>query len=160
MALVSGRVYCIIDGTDECGDPTPVLLDRIGELLATCEPAHAILLGRPRDLQNTLASAATAIEINSEIIKQDIERFIDTRIQESTVPTLPGDLEETVSRTLKSKSDCMFLRAKLMIDELSRSSTPFHVRERLRNLPRGLEETYRYLLLEAEALARRALAGR
>ena len=148
LALVPGQVYCIIDGTDECSDPTPELLDRICEFLATRESTHAILLGRPGDLQNSLSSAAMTIEITSEIIKHDMEKFIDTKIQESTIPALPGDLEETVSRTLKSKSDCMFLWAKLMIDELSRSSTPFHVRERLRNLPRGLEDAYRYLLLQ------------
>ena len=148
VALVPGQVYCIIDGTDECSDPTLEFLDRICEVLATRESTHAILLGRPRDLQNALSSTATAIEITSEIVKHDIEKFIDTRIQQSTIPTLPGDLEETVSRTLKSKSDCMFLWAKLMVDELSRSSTPFHVRERLRNLPRGLEDAYRYLLLQ------------
>ena len=147
-ALVPGPIYCIIDGTDECSDPTPELLDRICEFLATRESTHAILLGRPGDLQNTLSSTTAAIEITSEIIKHDIERFIDARIQQSRIPTLPGDLEEAVSRTLKSKSDCMFLWAKLMIDELSRSSTPFYVRERLRNLPRGLEDTYRYLFLQ------------
>ena len=54
-----------------------------------------------------------------------------------------------------------------MIDELSRSSTPFHVQERLRNLPRGLEEVYRHLLQELQRklnpldinLAQRVLAS-
>ena len=44
----------------------------------------------------------------------------------------------------------MFLWAKLMIDELSRSPTPFHVQERLRNLPHGLVEVYRHLLLQLQ----------
>ena len=148
VALAPGQVYCIIDGTDECSDPTSILLDHICELLATCESTYAILLSRPRELQNTLSTTPNAIEINPETIKHDIDKFVDTKIRESTIPCLPGDLGDTVSQTLKSNSDGMFLWAKLMIDELSRSSTAFHVRERLRNLPRGLEEAYRHLLLQ------------
>lgn len=147
VSLVPGPVYFVIDGTDECNDPTPELLDCIRELLVTHESTRAVLLGRPRGIQNALAPSTMVIEITPETIKQDIERFIDTRIQKSTIPTLRGDLAKTVSQTLKSRSDGMFLWAKLMIDDLSRSTTPSHVRERLCNLPHGLEEAYRYLLL-------------
>ena len=146
MAVVPGRVNCIIDGTNECRDLTPVLFDRIYDLLDTCVSTHAILLGRPRGLRSVQAS--TTIKINSEIIKDDIERFIDTKIRESAIRTLPGNHEDMVSRALKLNSDGMFLWAKSMIDELSRSPTPFNVRKRLCNLPRGIEEAYRHLLLQ------------
>ena len=104
VALVPGQVYLIIDGTDECSDPTPILLAHICDLLSTSESTYAILLGRSRDLQDALAFSATVIEIDSKIIKHEIERFIDTKLQESTIPTLPGDLGDIVSRTLKSNS--------------------------------------------------------
>ena len=100
LALVPGQVYLIIDGTDECSDPTPILLAHICDLLSTRESTHAILLGRSRDLKQALVFSARVIEIDSQIIKHDIEQFIDTKIQESTIPALPGDLGDIVSPTL------------------------------------------------------------
>jgi hypothetical protein len=40
----------------------------------------------------------------------------------------------------------MFIWAQLMVDELSKSVTHFEVKDGLKNLPRGLENTYTHLL--------------
>ena len=146
VALVPGHIYCIIDGIDECSDPNSILLDRICEL-PTCKSTRVILFGRPRGPQNTLVSTAMVIEINPEIIRHDIEKFIDIKIQDFTIPSLPDNLGGTVSRTLKANPNRPFLWAKLMINDLSRSATPLHVKETLQTLPLGLKEAYRHLLV-------------
>ena len=145
LSFIQEDVYCIIDGIDECGDSTTALLKDICDLLRTHMKFRATLLGRPRGLQ-TVKTTSVAIEMNSEVVKQDIQKFINVKLGESKVLGAP-DLRDAVFETLQTKSDGMFLWVKLMIDDLSRSATPFDIRERLRNLPRGLEKTYQLLLL-------------
>ena len=145
LSFIQEDVYCIIDGIDECGDSTTALLKDICDLLRTHMKFRATLLGRPRGLQ-TVMTTSVSIEMNSEVVKQDIEKFINVKLGESKVLGAP-DLRDAVFETLQTKSDGMFLWVKLMMDDLSRSATPFDIRERLRNLPRGLEKTYQLLLL-------------
>jgi len=145
LSFIQEDVYCIIDGIDECGDSTIALLEYICDLLRTHMKFRATLLGRPRGLQ-TVKTTSLAIEVNAEVVKQDIEKFINVKLGESKVLRAP-DLRDAVFETLQTKSDGMFLWVKLMIDDLSRSATRFDIRERLRNLPRGLEKAYQLLLL-------------
>lgn len=141
-ALVSAPVYCIIDGIDECCYPTETLLNHILELVSAHINFRAVLLGRPPLLQAATRVTSRTIEIDSDLIKQDIDAYIDAEIGKHEIFKLP-QLRDTVVEVLKEKSEGMFLWVKLMIDDLCKSDTLAQVKERLRDLPRGLEKAYR-----------------
>ena len=148
--LMTGSVYCVIDGVDECidecNDPTRGLVKHVLDLLSSLANFHVVLLGRPYALQAAIRATSLNIEMNSDLIKQDIKTFIYAKIESSPNLRIP-ELRDLVFEALQEKSDGMFLWVKLMIDDLRKSATQFEVMERLRNLPRGLERAYRLLFL-------------
>jgi tetratricopeptide (TPR) repeat protein len=157
-ALMASPVYCVIDGVDEyideCNNSIQDLLQLVHGLLNANSNFRVVLLGRPHVLQPHVLHVAIGatperINISSDLVKQDIGTFIDLEIDakiHSDLLSLPG-LRDSISKTLKEKSDGMFLWVELMIKDLSKSDSPFEVKERLRNPPRNLEGIYRHLFL-------------
>jgi tetratricopeptide (TPR) repeat protein len=157
-ALMTSPVGCVIDGVDEyldeCNDSIQDLLQLVHGLLDANSNFRVILLGRqhvlqPHILQAAIGATPERIDISSDIVKQDISTFIDAEIDakiHGDLLNLPG-LRDSISKTLQEKSDGMFLWVELMIKDLSKSDSPFEVKERLRNPPRNLEGIYRHLLL-------------
>lgn len=140
-------VYCIIDVIDECIDFNHMISIKIMHILGTCPNLRILLLGRPHAIQAISDDLDfRAIEITSTILIQDIEAFIYDEIAKSEILTLP-ELRETIIKTLKDKSDGMFLWVRLMVDDLKRSSSESELKERLQTLPSGLEEAYQLLFL-------------
>ena len=134
--------YCVIDGIDECIDYNHTLSTKIMQLLETCPKLRILLLGRSHVVQTHSGNSAfAAIEITSAMLNQDIEAFINDEIAKSDLLSLPK-FRKNVYKTLKDKSDGMFLWVRLMVDDLRKSSSRFEFSERLQNLPRGLEEAY------------------
>lgn len=134
----------VIDGLDECKDSVRPLFEHIRNLLATRKITRVLLLGRPHLLPDFDAVGAK-IEVVPQITRTDIETFIEDAVAKCDILNQP-DLH--VVTTLRDKADGMFLWAKLMIDDLSKSSSRSEVMERLRNLPRGLEDAYRLVLTQ------------
>ena len=145
-ALSSATVYCVIDGVDECYDPPQTFLDHILALLSAQANFRAVLLGRPQLLLAAMGPTVRMIEMNIDMTKPDIDAFIDAEIGKYENFKVPK-LRDMVVETLKEKSQGMFLWVKLMIDDLSKSHTLAQVKDRLRDLPRGLEKAYRLHLL-------------
>jgi tetratricopeptide (TPR) repeat protein/energy-coupling factor transporter ATP-binding protein EcfA2 len=145
-ALVTEPMYWIIDGVDECQDSIQGLFGQILDLLTTHKNAHAILLGRPHML-GTISPTTYTIEINPGLTKADIDVFIGEEISKSELLKVP-ELRHSVFKVIQEKSDGMFLWVKLMMDDLCKSASKYEVTQRLRTLPRGLEETYRFLLMQ------------
>lgn len=145
-ALLTAPIYWIIDGVDECQDSSQGLFEQVLDFLATHENLRGVLLGRPQMLGATGPLHYT-IEVNAGMTNADIDAFIDSEISKSELLRLP-ELRDTAFETIREKSDGMFLWVKLMIDDLRKSASRYEVQERLRNFPRGLEETYRSLLVQ------------
>lgn len=137
-------VYCIIDGLDECSDTIQIFLDHILELLLIKANFKSIVVGRSHALQTVVAATNRTIEIIPDLIKADIDAFIDVEIGVHDI-LKTEDLRDTIVQTLQAKSEGMFLWVKLMIDDLRKSDTPGQVKQRLRDLPSGLERAYRLL---------------
>ncbi|KAF2189335.1 hypothetical protein K469DRAFT_748014 [Zopfia rhizophila CBS 207.26] len=133
-----------IDGVDECGESTWPLFERIHNQLASHKAARALLLGRPHLLPE-FSTMGVTIEIIPYMTRTDMEVFIEDAVTSSEVLSQP-ELHEHVVTNLQEKADGMFLWAKLMIDDLRKSSSRSEIMERLRNLPRGLQDAYRLLL--------------
>ena len=147
ISSLTKPVYCVIDGIDECIDFNHSMAPRIMHILASCPHLHILLLGRPHSIQACSKYLDTlAIDITSALTNQDIEAFVDHEIAKSDILSHPG-LCKDISGTLRAKSDGMFLWAKLMVDDLGKSSSKSEVYRRLGVLPRGLEEAYRLVFL-------------
>jgi hypothetical protein len=100
-------------------------------------------------LHIAIEETSERIDISSDLVKQDISTFIDAEIDakmHGDLLSLPG-LRDSISKTLQEKLDGMFLWVELMIKDLSKSDSPFEVKERLRSPPRNLEGIYRHLFL-------------
>ena len=140
-------VYCIIDGIDECIDFNHTVPKKLIHILGICPNLRILLLGRPNVIQvNSDNPDFGAIDITSTLLNQDIETFINNEIAKSDILSLP-ELREDVFKTLKDKSEGMFLWVRLMVDDLRKSSSKAEFKERLLKLPRGLEEAYRLVFL-------------
>ncbi|KAJ5535569.1 hypothetical protein N7513_008755 [Penicillium frequentans] len=143
--IVSEPVYCIIDGVDESSDPVPELLQRLLGFLGTSPNFRFILLGRQHSFHQT-DYIPHKIEINPALTKDDVDRVIETNIEQSAILNKPA-LRDKVLSSLQEQSDGNFLWVKLMFGQLEKSLPLAHGLTRLKRLPRDLESVYEELLL-------------
>lgn len=147
VSSLAKLVYCVIDGLDECNDYENTMSIQLMRILDMCPYLRITLLGRPLVVQKLSGNTAVAaIEITPAMLDQDVDAFIKDEIANSDILSLP-DAGENVYKTLKDKSDGMFLWVRLMVDDLRKSSSKSEFSERLQNLPRGLEKAYQLIFL-------------
>jgi tetratricopeptide (TPR) repeat protein len=140
-------IYCVIDGVDECSEPSKDILENLQSLHDSNQfQFRIIIFGRPAGFVGIESPDIPSIEMNPSVVESDIERFIKRRVLESTALN-SSDMGDRIINTLKEKSEGMLLWAKLMIDQLSRCGSTAEVRDGLQDLPRGLQDAYRQLLL-------------
>ena len=144
-AAVTKQVFWIIDGVDECKESSLAVFNQILGLMGAHEGVQVMLLGRPH-AKTFNAPISHSIEITPALITHDIAIFIKAKVCESVL-LQSSELSDTISTTLQGRSDGMFLWVKLMVDDLSKSSSKAEVTERLRALPNGLGEAYGQVLL-------------
>ena len=146
-STLAKSVYCIVDGIDECIDYNHTVSMAIVKTLEKIPDLRILLLGRPHVFQaRSGTSPFVAIEITSAMLSQDIETLINDEVAKSDILSLP-EFRKDVYKTLKDKSDGMFLWVRLMVDDLNKSSSKSEFSERLQNLPCGLEKAYQLLFL-------------
>ena len=147
IPLLAKPSYCIIDGVDECVDDSHTLFTKLIQVLEECPSLRILLLGRSYVIQSDSAICQfPLLEITPAILNQDIEAFINDEIAKSKILSLP-EFRETVYKSLKGRSDGMFLWVRLMIDDLRKSSSKSELGQRLQDLPCGLEKAYQLLFL-------------
>ena len=147
IPLLAKPSYCVIDGVDECVDDSHTLFTKLIQVLEKCPSLRILLLGRSHVIQSHSGICQfPLIEITPAILNQDIEAFINNEIAKSDILSLP-EFRETVYKSLKGKSDGMFLWVRLMIDDLRKSSSKSELGQRLQDLPCGLEKAYQLLFL-------------
>ena len=145
IPLFAKPLYCVIDGVDECIDYGHTLFAKFFRILETCPSLRVLLLGRSHVIQaHSGICDFSLIEIAPAILSQDIEAFINSEIAKSDILSLP-EFRETVYKSLKGKSDGMFLWVRLMIEDLRKSSSKSELGQRLQDLPCGLEKAYQLL---------------
>ncbi|KAJ7270190.1 ankyrin repeat-containing domain protein [Mycena rebaudengoi] len=144
------RVYVIVDALDEYPE------DLRGVLLNTLSGFESnmklMLTSRPhidtKVLQNPLA-----LEIRANT--DDINRYVDGQIEKSSrlathIRNCP-DLRQEIETNIVSRSDGMFLAAKLHIDSLTGKHTVKAVRKALINMPSDLTLVYDEVMQRIEA---------
>jgi len=144
IASSSSQICCIVDGIDECSGSGDAILAQVRDLLSRHSHLKVVLLGQPLAFSSKTQLQdfkARLIEIQPSDVQKDIEKLIQSEIDSCKLMQLPA-IHEKILNDLQKHSDGMFLWAKLMLDELRKSSTTLEVLDRLRSLPRGLEKAY------------------
>ncbi|VUC20488.1 unnamed protein product [Clonostachys rosea] len=144
LALGTNPLFLVIDGVDECSEPAELLLEHVTTILNVVKSCKILLLGRAH-ISELKSHGSDIIEMDSTVIKSDLQSFITTQLRSNTRLSSLG-IQESISRTLLNRSDGMFLWAKLMIDDLSRASSVSEVTQKLECLPRGLHAAYHQII--------------
>ncbi|CZR64729.1 uncharacterized protein PAC_14628 [Phialocephala subalpina] len=145
MALSSAPAFCIIDGVDECDDSIQVLLDHILDFLDSGTKFRVAFFGQALRLTPVIGVAAWNIKIDSTLVQHDIDIYIKSRINQSEVLN-SSQLEDSIFKNVQEGSGCVFLWAKLILEDLCNSATAGDIIKRLSHLPRGLEQAYQHIL--------------
>lgn len=141
--------YLVVDGLDESPDRR-LFLDGIQQLCQEHRPTESLkilLSSRPEyDIRQTL-SMTPFITIQPQHVKSDMETHV--RAELAKMPQLramPDIAQEDLITDLVSCAAGMFRWISCQVDALRNVRTPQALKEALRTLPAGLDETYDRIL--------------
>ncbi|KAI1109378.1 hypothetical protein F5Y14DRAFT_30227 [Nemania sp. NC0429] len=151
----AGEVFILIDALDECDPSTrkgllqnirdffmeSPKLGRKVKLLITCRPEIP-------DIEGELKGAGVSLRMDHAHINNDLSEYIDFKTNElAEKKGYPPHLKKQVQDALTIDSGGTFLWVSLMVAELGRGDVlQFQVQEKLKRLPRGLDEIYASIL--------------
>ncbi|KAM0551778.1 hypothetical protein ACHAPJ_008347 [Fusarium lateritium] len=143
-------VTFVLDAMDECNpENRQELLDAIDHLAQhSHHRARFFISSRPDDdiRRHFQVQNRPRIEVEATCTQGDITIFVDKELQQrSRLNKLPSELKANIRKTLLEQNEGMFQWVALQIDQLSRCLTSTHVQELLGKLPKGLDNTYRYI---------------
>ena len=147
--------YFLIDGLNECGDPTEIL-EALQSVTETCSNVRILISsinekGIEEQLERFPKVHIETLSPRSANMRHDIHLLISSSLNTSSrLKRLPADLKADVEYALTHGAQGMFRWAQCQLDLLSRKRTPGGVREALKHLPPTLEKTYEQLLLGIE----------
>lgn len=145
--------YFLIDGLNECGDPTAIL-EALQNVTEACSNVRILISSiNEKGIEEQLERFPKVhIEtLSPRSMGHDINLLISSSLETSSrLKRLPADLKGDVEYALTQGAQGMFRWAQCQLDLLSRKRTPGGVREALKHLPPTLEKTYEQLLLGVE----------
>ncbi|KAH6980503.1 hypothetical protein EDB80DRAFT_258923 [Ilyonectria destructans] len=148
-----GEVFILIDALDECDRSTRKALLRCIRELFQASPKSAgnfkfLVTCRPEisDIKYELDRIGVSLRMDSSEVNADLSDYINLRVEDLAQRNkYSQSLEAKVKEALKSQAGGTFLWVSLMINELE--STPaYDVEGKLKDLPKGLDETYTRIL--------------
>lgn len=159
-----GRVFCVLDGLDECDDASSRLLATIfGDFFASKKTGSttgnfqlAIVSRRIRGLD-----AFPQVRLDPDHVghvDSDIQKFISDRVRElRKVDGFNDTLRNVVEKALLARSQGTFLWVGFVMAELCNKSTPTEIMATLKDLPSGLPAIYDRMLLRTDKSRRAVL---
>lgn len=156
----AGEIFILIDALDECDRAgLERLVAKISDIFSTPSeqsPGRVKFLvthrpqiaGIEEPLRLLRARASLCIEINSSVIKDDLEQYIHLKTRDlvSRKPNLRKS-EDRIRKILEFRAEGTFLWVSLMVAEIGRPGVPKHqVEELLRNPPSQLGGIYASIL--------------
>ncbi|KAL8691864.1 MAG: hypothetical protein Q9218_003008 [Villophora microphyllina] len=159
--------YIVVDALDECaGDVKDSLMDSLETLQQVCR-LKIMITSRP---DTTFLDPTTTKSLEIAAQPADIEKYLNARITSerrsfTSIRGKPEMIALTVD-TILTRSEGMFLLARLHLDSVAKSPSPAILKASLQALPRGLNATYDEAILRLEdqddehaKLAKNVLAG-
>ncbi|KAL6824265.1 hypothetical protein J3E69DRAFT_381195 [Trichoderma sp. SZMC 28015] len=145
---VESELYVIIDGIDESEDdwnqPSPGPLDHIETLLKTNARMRLILIGRRSSLRGALTRWSPEIELTSDLIRNDIARFIASQLK--NCPLIGEIRRDEIQKVLESKSSNMYLWIEYIFNDLRTAGSEREIMEALNRQPDDLDRHYSRIL--------------
>ncbi|KAF4943884.1 hypothetical protein FSARC_14810, partial [Fusarium sarcochroum] len=142
------KVTLVLDAMDEC-EPSnrQDLLDAIDSItLETQQRAKFFISSRPDDDIRRHFHGRPKIEVEASCTQRDITTYVEKRLEKTPrLRNLSPDLRHEITQTLLGQNEGMFQWVALQLDQLARCVTSQHMQELLRALPKGLDNTYRYI---------------
>lgn len=155
------HVYLVFDGLDECNETEAVALcAAINATFAKAErkatvKIHMLLLmttARAKTFSSELLSAASVLQIRSDLNSSDLDVFVHTRLETGWSNKLVRpSLRNEVRKSVLDGCDGNFLKASLVVDEIVSLSREDAIRSFLSNIPSTIESA---MLLVINRLSR------
>jgi hypothetical protein len=144
------RVYCIADALDEMDTDNESFIQRLIQLGKRYPSSVKVLMtSRPLPRIEKVLNEPSVLQIplRLPLIDHDIAIYTQSRL---SATDLPVKTKTCIQRTICTKSEGLFLYARLMIDDLF-NSDKLHI-QRIHNtlskLPSGLSDMYTTMLLD------------
>ncbi|KAL2039046.1 hypothetical protein N7G274_008095 [Stereocaulon virgatum] len=152
-AIVASSGVCIIvDGLDECEtEARQDVMTLLKSLFNLGQPTVKVLVFcREDDQILTCSDNFPRIQVSESMLATDIETFITgsvkSRIRSRRLKLDDPTLEYNIVSDLIAKAQGMFLWFHFQLEELCEATSDTHIRQILRDLPKGLAETYGRIL--------------
>ncbi|OBT96330.1 hypothetical protein VE01_05778 [Pseudogymnoascus verrucosus] len=151
----AGEVFILIDALDECdGSLRKGLLSCIRELLQTSLTTQTgkfkfLVTSRPEnDIMEELRGVGTRLLMNSTSVNYDLSMYIDSEVDRlAKRKGYTPELKQMVENALKNEAEGTFLWVSLMVADLEKEHR-YNVKDKLKQLPKGLNETYTQILIK------------
>ncbi|KAL6806209.1 hypothetical protein J3E68DRAFT_433930 [Trichoderma sp. SZMC 28012] len=145
------QTIIILDGLDECdAESRGKLITILANLAKDAQHPVKIFISsrREQDIVKQLP-ARSIIEIDANDNRDDIEKFIEKRMEEveerGLWESIPKELKSEIKSTLCKGSDGMFRWAFLQMEQLSKCQQVKEIRARLGKIPMSLNASYHEL---------------
>ncbi|KAL6834423.1 hypothetical protein V8C40DRAFT_88633 [Trichoderma camerunense] len=145
------QTIVILDGLDEC-DATSrgKLITILANLVNNAQHPVKIFISSRREQDIVkLLPAGSVIEIDANDNRNDIEKFIEEKMEEieggGLWESIPKELKSEIKSTLCKGCDGMFRWAFLQMEQLSKCQQAKEIRDRLGKLPMSLNASYHEL---------------
>ncbi|KAG7006857.1 hypothetical protein G7Y79_00012g031930 [Physcia stellaris] len=151
----SQRINVVCDGLDECEENDQRTICDMLNCLAASDKSCIKVLVTCREEERPLKylTAFEQLRLTPDISHADMEVFVVGAVQsciERRDMTLTNSaLRQEIISELVSKADGMFLWIHFQLLDLCEAASDARIRETLKNLPRGLDETYNRMLYKA-----------
>jgi hypothetical protein len=150
-------VYILIDALDECQPDSRINISKaIKGLLASKHSKirlKLLITSRPDSETDVVSTSqyGSQLRIDSGKINADLEKFIDTRVDElSNEKKYTDKLTQSVKDALKQKAGGTFLWVSLILKDLARNRKSRLVLQKIRELPSDLDGIYDRILTQIE----------
>ncbi|KAF8541994.1 hypothetical protein BDD12DRAFT_442140 [Trichophaea hybrida] len=142
------RSYVCIDALDECNnDDRRTFLEYLGGVM---QGSTRLFLASRQSVQNDVKKylgIKSLVTIQLVANQQDIEKYINHRISEDNRPDIMNDnLRKEIVTTISATSQQLFLLPALQIEAVLEQRTITERRNTLKEMPKGLQDTFRYTI--------------
>ncbi|KAL8668604.1 MAG: hypothetical protein Q9168_006772 [Polycauliona sp. 1 TL-2023] len=145
------KVYCVADALDEMEPGNDWFLHVLAEM-GRQKPSTLKLLLTSRQSPHIekvyKEPLVLPINLDRRLIDRDIATYIHHRLSGHPMIKSSGDHGEMIQSTVQTKSNGLFIYARLMMDEILVHATTTNIESLLQGLPSGMDDMYTTLLSE------------
>ena len=142
MKIIGGRLaetYLIIDGLDECEDPSEVA-NAFKVLAQSTINIRIMCVSRELPSIKKAFQDCDSLKLIPKFMTSDIDKFLRAEIE--NLSHHENSTQEELFATLSARADGMFLWARLMVDNITSATSTSELSRTLEELPLGLNEFF------------------